>query len=244
MNKGARATTARLAAEFVVIVIGVLTALAVDQVMEQRRERELERELLLGFVENLRTDSIDYFRLPMMANQRAYSAELLLRNLAPGSEPGARVAPNLEALGPYDVPASDEALARAWRLVDLPTDLDVARGSYTEFAEGGAQRLVRNPELRRAIHDYYYQVELNQKFDPWVTSGLEELATRSIDVGLAPAEPDVARIRAGFERGGDVLASALRQLQAQSVVQADIGVFLAGEAQALMDALRAEISPR
>ena len=145
--------------------------------------------------------------------------------------------------GAYDVPASDEALARAWRLVDLPTDLDVARGSYTEFAEGGAQRLVRNPELRRAIHDYYYQVELNQKFDPWVVSAIEELTARSIDVGLAPAEPDVARIRAGFERGGDVLVSALRLLQVQSVVQADIGVFLAAEAESLLDALRDEISP-
>lgn len=66
----------RLAAEFVVIVVGVLTALAVDQIMERRQEHDLERELLLGFVENLRTDSIDYARLPEVANGRAAAAEI------------------------------------------------------------------------------------------------------------------------------------------------------------------------
>ena len=231
----------RLTAEFVVIVIGVLTALAVDQIMEQRRERVLERDLLLGFVENLRTDSIDYSRLPEVANERVRSAELLLRNLAPGSEPGFRAESSIDVMGPYEVPAVDEALVRAWGMILVPSDLDVARGAYTEFAEGGAQRLVRNPALRRAIHDYYYQVELNQKFDPWVASAIDELASRAIDLGLSPWEPDADKIRAGFARGGDVLIGALRHLQSQSAIQAGVGVFLAGEAHTLMDALREEI---
>lgn len=232
----------RLAAEFVVIVIGVLTALAVDQVMERRQERELERELLLGFTENLRTDSIDYARLPELANGRAASAELLLRNLAPESRPGVRVAPALAALGPYEVPADDETIASAWRSVDRPSDLDVARGSYIEFSAGGAQRLIRNRSLRRRIHNYYYTVELLQKWDPWVTGAIETLADQTIEMGLSLNEPSAAKIRSTFARDNGSLVAALRYMQSRSLVQADIARRLTERASNLLHAIRDELA--
>ena len=228
----------RLAGEFVVIVIGVLTALAVDQVMGERQERVLERELLLGFVENLRTDSIDYARLPELANGRVASAELLLLNLAPGSRPDANTAEALATLGPFEVPADDEAIVDAWAALFTPTDLDVALGSYTEFSAGGAQRLIQDRALRTRIHTYYYTVDLMQKWDPWVSGAIDKLADLAIEIGLSPDGSSAAEIRAGFERDRGSLVAALRYLQSRSRVQARIAGRLAGRASGLLEAIR------
>jgi hypothetical protein len=228
----------RLGAEFFVIVIGVLTALAVDQVMEERQERVLERELLLGFVENLRTDSIDYARLPELANGRVTSAELLLLHLAPGSRLDANTA---EALpGPFEV--DDEAIVEAWAALFVPTDLDVARGSYTEFSAGGAQRLVQDRALRRRIHNYYYSVDLMQKWDPWVSGAIDKLADLSIAIGLSPRNASAAEIRSGFEGNRESLVAALRYLQSRSRTQARIADRLAGRASGLLEAVRQELA--
>lgn len=228
----------RLAGEFVVIVIGVLTALAVDQVMEERQERVLERELLLGFVENLRTDSIDYARLPPLAMRRIASAELLLLNLAPGSSPDANAAEALATLGPFEVPADDEAIVDAWSALFAPTDLDVALGSYTEFSAGGAQRLIQDRALRRRIHNYYYTVDLIQKFDPWVSGAIDKLANLAIEIGLSPEGSSAAEIRSGFERNRGSLVAALRYLQSRSRVQAGIARRQGNRASGLLGAVR------
>jgi len=228
----------RLGAEFAVSVIGVLTALAVDQVMEERQERVLERELLLGFVENLRTDSIDYARLPELANKRVTSAELLLLNLAPSSGPNANTAEALGTLGPFEVPADDEAIVEAWAALFAPTDLDVARGSYTEFSAGGAQRLVQDRALRRRIHSYYYTVDLLQKWDPWVSGAIDKLADLAIEIGLSPSGASAAEIRSGFEGNRESLVAALHYLQSRSRVQARIADRLAGRASGLREAVR------
>ena len=149
--------------------------------------------------------------------------------------------PGQAGLGRGQQPSVDELLHLGQPLLRRGGGLDHTSCREERGEEGGAQRLVRNPALRRAIHDYYYQVELNQKFDPWVASAIDELASRAIDLGLSPWEPDADKIRAGFARGGDVLIGALRHLQSQSAIQAGVGVFLAGEAHTLMDALREEI---
>ena len=228
----------RLAGEFVVIVIGVLTALAVDQVMGERQERVLERELLLGFVENLRTDSIDYAQLPELANGRVASAELLLLNLAPESRPDANAAEALATLGPFEVPADDEAIVDAWAALFAPTDLDVALGSYTEFSAGGAQRLIQDRALRTRIHNYYYTVDLLRKWDPWVSGAIDKLADLAIEIGLSPHGSSAAEIRSGFERDRESLVAALRYLQARSGVQASIARRLAGRASGMLEAVQ------
>jgi len=241
MNTNKALNIARLAAEFAVIVVGVLSALAVDQVMERRQERELERELLLGFVENLLTDSADFARLPELALRRASSAELLLLNLAPRSRPGVRVAADLAELGPYETPAGDDALANAWGSVFSASDLDVARGSYTEFSAGGAQRLVRDAPLRRRIHNYYYAVDLNQKYDPRMTEALRILSEVAIRSGLSPSEPSAEAIRTAFVRDSGPLVAALRNVQLHSVVQADIAGRLSERSANLRQAIRDQL---
>ena len=77
----------RVIVEFLIIVTGVLAALAVDQWRDSRVDLEQERRLLQSFVLDLRTDSTDYADLPTRSLGRVRGAEILLRNLAPQSLP-------------------------------------------------------------------------------------------------------------------------------------------------------------
>lgn len=74
MHEGATSRFWRLSGEFVVIVMGVLTALGVDQWMEGRRERDLERELLQSLIEDLRPRGIRV--VSAIEGLGRYSAEL------------------------------------------------------------------------------------------------------------------------------------------------------------------------
>lgn len=77
----------RLAAEFLVIVVGVLVALGVDQWAQDRRDRSLEAEYLERLLEDLRYDLEE---LVFIRGQSASSAEhsrLVLDRAWVGSAP-------------------------------------------------------------------------------------------------------------------------------------------------------------
>ena len=141
-------TLARLSAEFVVIVTGVLVALAVDQWRESRDDRLQELQLLESFVLDLQLDSADYAVMPSRSLGRVRGAEILLRNLAPQMPRSMRALETVDSAGPYPVPASDEELVDALRQVEIDADLDVAQGAYAYFSAGGGLRLVRNAMLQ------------------------------------------------------------------------------------------------
>jgi hypothetical protein len=236
------ATFARLGAEFVVIVTGVLVALAVDQWRESRDDRFQELQLLESFVLDLQLDSADYAVMPTRSLGRVRGAEILLRNLAPQMPRSVRALETVDSAGPYPVPASDEELIEAFRQVEIDADLDVAQGAYAYFSAGGGLRLVRNAILQRQIHEYYYQVTVNRTFDPVVASALEELRRRAHDLGLGSAEDDAGRIREAL-RGPDAepFFAALRTVQSQSAIQTRISRIMLGRALSLLEVLRAEL---
>jgi hypothetical protein len=229
----------RLSGEFFVIVIGVLTALGVDQLMEVRREAVLERELLQSLTQDLRTDSADFASLPQLASRRAWGAEVLLREFAPGETRGFRVVEAIDTLGPYPSDVTDAQLVSAFAMVGIPTDLDVASGAYREFT--GGQRLVRNPRLRESIHAYYASVESNLKFDPRVRDSMRELDRRSVELGLHSGDADAALVRQRLSRAGPSYFAALRTVQQDAVVQGDIADLLLSQAVALMADLAEEL---
>lgn len=232
----------RLAGEFLVIVIGVLTALGVDQLMEERRERVLERELLQSLIEDLRLDSLDFAALPELAERRAWGAEILLREFAPESPRGIRVIGDLEDLGPYPTDLTDRQLVGAFAAIGAPSDLDVASGAYGEFSGEGGRRLVRNQSLRRAIHSYYSPVQSNLKFDPRVTEGLRSLESRALDLGVHPGDNQPAVLRERLSSAGSPFFAALRRVQQDAIVQSDIADLLLTQAVTLMETLRAELA--
>ena len=232
----------RLSSEFFVIVVGVLTALGVDQLMEGRRERVLERELLESLIEDLRLDSADFAALPEFASRRAWGAEVLLREFSPGSPRGIRVDGELGRLGPYPEVVTDRQLVVAFAAIGSPTDLDVASGAYGAFSGEGGQRLVRNQSLRRAIHSYYSSIQSNLKFDPRVTAGMGDLERRSLELGVHPGDDQAAVLRERLGSAGPPFFAALRRVQQDAIVQSDIAELLLTQAMALMEILRAELA--
>jgi hypothetical protein len=236
------ATVARLSAEFVVIVVGVLVALAVDQWRQSRDELLQERQLLESFILDLRNDSADYAAMPARSLGRVRGAEILLRNLAPQMPRSTRVLETVDSAGPFPLPASDQELVDAFRQVEIDSDLDVARGAYAYFSAGGGLRLVRSATLQRQIHQYYYHVAVNQTFDPVVASALEELRRRAHDVGLGSADNDADRIRATLRgSGAEPFFAALRTVQSQSAIQTRISQLMLGRSLDLLESLRAEL---
>ena len=144
--------------EFVVIVAGVLAALAVDQWRQSRVDLLLERELLENLAQDLVTDSTDFARLPDRALGRVMGAEVLLRTFRPSASRPPRTQMVIDTLTLPALPASDEDIVAAFSDLVTSSDLDVATGAYQEFAEAGGQRLMRNRELRRRVHDYRYRL--------------------------------------------------------------------------------------
>jgi len=238
------ATIGRLAADFVIIVAGVLAALGVDQWRESRLDRERERQLLQSLILDLRADSADFANLPRRAVPRIQGAEVLLRNLAPGEPRGSRVLEDLESLGPFPHPATDEELVEAFRTLTISSDLDVARGAYRDFSENGGQHLIRNIELRRRIHDYYGAIEANLKHDPLVTQALARVLERSADLGLGKGDADAGRIRSRL-RGAATMPffASARTLQSESMTQVSIAGQLSERGAALRALIQSELDP-
>jgi hypothetical protein len=241
---------AGLLAEFVVIVLGVLAALAVDEWRDSRIDRELEVELLNAFVCDLSTDSADFARLPERAEGRVAGAELVLRAFTAGSRPAdalSALLDSMEADGRIAPgPLSDGTLEEALTRMSTTSDLDVATGAYRDFTEGGSYRLLTDHDLRTRIHEYYYSVDQNLEYNQIAGDAVSEVTRRGHDLGVA-AGMGGAEIREHLQAGAsparDSYFAALHSLQRRSATQRRIAaVVLAGRAEALLAEIRAELA--
>lgn len=146
-----RSTLGRLAAEMVVIVLGVLVALGVDQWNDGRKERVLEANYLEALSRDVRGDSVAYVQIFLPALAVADSA---LRAIAPV----VRGAP-LEG----DTVAFLEAVSLGGRL-GSPTLLTLARRTtFDELIATGKLGIIRSAPLRAALVDYYEQARIGSE---------------------------------------------------------------------------------
>ncbi len=131
-----------LLGEFVVIVVGVLMALWVDQLREARVNQELEVEYLESLVTDLDAD-LAQFDSAEAWMRRSETAAATVLALYEGSPPTENVA---------DLVAAVETAG--WQFV--PT---ITRNTIDDLRSTGNLRLIRDPDLRRAIASYYLTVE-------------------------------------------------------------------------------------
>lgn len=132
---GVRASAPRLIAEFFVILIGVLGALAADQWAQDREDRGLESE----YLERLRADA-------------GYDREEIQFVLAV-SRAGLEAVDSL--LDPtFSERASDDALLGAALLAASARQLDLSRGTWEELVSSGRIALLKEPKVRLALADY------------------------------------------------------------------------------------------
>jgi len=131
-----------LLGEFVVIVVGVLVALWVDQLREARVNAGLEIEYVQSLVTDLDADLAQFDESEAwMRRQEAAAATVLA--LYAGSPP---------TEDPADLVAAVETAG--WQYVP-----SITRNTLEDLRSTGNLRLIRDPNLRRAIAAYYSTVE-------------------------------------------------------------------------------------
>lgn len=163
----------RLATEFVVIVLGVLTALAADQWVSGRSDRTLEQEYVERLLDDVRADRRENsFIREVLADGDAASRQLL--DLIEAERVGDTKAVSLNRL----------VLTAARRRRP-----DYARATYRELVNSGRVGLVRAADVRAALAVYERTVlEYDGFWGYW--SGFND---DFVSLALRRIHPDVSR---------------------------------------------------
>jgi hypothetical protein len=133
----------RLLAEFLVIVVGVLVALAVDRWFLTLDERELERTYVVNLIADVRADSASAVgRVERAARRREGSLMLL------------------EAAENPDVVVTDTArFLLAFETVAWSILPDFRTATWDDLISSGNTRVIRDENLRRSLSEYFDGLE-------------------------------------------------------------------------------------
>ncbi|MFQ5744866.1 MAG: hypothetical protein ACE5HV_14940 [Acidobacteriota bacterium] len=138
-----------VSAEFVIVVLGVLVALAADSAMDRLRERHTRLSVLEAVRRDVVEDlaQLDARRLPFIERQR-------------------RAREYLSAFLQADQPIGDSvAFVQAVVLVGSYQTFDGNTAAIEDLTSTGTLRLIRDPRLRSRILDYYNVVEDVEEVD-------------------------------------------------------------------------------
>lgn len=163
---------ARMAGEFLVIVVGVLVALAVDDWRQYRQHRELERDLLNRLEAELVADAADLATARREIGARLWVLDAILAGLGDVSAAERLNPTRLDSLtrpvvvdslraaagrGPtWTFDPVEEPLGRAFMLWP---EFDLSDDAYQEMLATGSLGIVRNSQVRSAIMRYYRVAE-------------------------------------------------------------------------------------
>ena len=161
----------RLASEFVVIVLGVLVALAVADWRQSRADRQLEAYLIARLSDDLAAD-LELARLWTARRQWVLSALLSdLSDAATDAQPFVeppdsilnplRVRELLESQGRVGGPTFevwDPVRAPLFTFEDTPPEFDVSDDAFQEIVVSGALQTLRDQSLRVELLRYYRTV--------------------------------------------------------------------------------------
>jgi hypothetical protein len=143
----------RLLAEGLVIIVGVLVALAVDRAATRVDERSLEREYLSGVAADLESLAAATRHAASEARRRDEAARVVLaavRGRSPANTSGIE-------------------LARALVMAGFVPDQPFARETWDDIVGTGRVYVLRDEELRRRIRSFYRQTDQMQTFnEDWV----------------------------------------------------------------------------
>jgi len=142
MNVATHLNWRLLLGEFVVIVVGVLMALWVDELRETRFNAQLEVEYLRSLVVDLDADLAQFDETEAWMRRSEAAAAIVLKLYA-GSPPTENVADLVAAV--------ETAGWQSWPAI--------TRNTIDDLRSTGNIRLIRDPSLRRAITSYYTTLE-------------------------------------------------------------------------------------
>ena len=179
MSKDRAEMWRRLGLEFIVIVVGVLAALAVDDWRKTRADRALENHLLTSLHADLEADEIDAKGQEDLEQGHRDAVDHIL---AVVDHPLALSTAKKDTTG-------SEIDASLW-ILWWKAELEVADSTYSEMIATGSFKVIRNTALRDQISKYYYD-SLHliaipaRQIDP-----RPEFLTALASVGVVPGSAD------------------------------------------------------
>jgi hypothetical protein len=168
--------------EFVVIVLGVLSALAVDQWREEQALKEQKRYVLTSLLTDLKEDNEDYSHFVKFTRMRAEAAAYLDK-LASGLAP--------------DLPAQFQNAGEALGFIALSTRLQTTRSAIEEIASTGGRSAIANYELRTRILRYYALATDRSAINQFIEPQLQRYQAALEQIGVSysdGAEINVAEV--------------------------------------------------
>jgi len=158
--------------EIVIIVIGVLAALAVDDFAQFRADRGIEAHLMERLENDLAADAADLAAAQVQVARRLWLFSELVRALGGQGEPSApadslitneRAAALLETAGR----GGEVDYVRQWvdpiehplQTLEGVPEFDLSDDSYQEMLAAGGMRTLTDPVVRSAIVAYYRTAE-------------------------------------------------------------------------------------
>ncbi len=143
MPESARPRIGRVLAEFVLIVVGVLAALAVDEYRTTSEERTQERLYLEGLAQDFERTAEDIGSVGAVYQQARRYGEAVLPVL------------RSDASVPLDTAAF---LVAVYEITRTPEPA-ISRATYEDMLSTGSLRLLRTDSVRQAVVDYYESIE-------------------------------------------------------------------------------------
>ncbi len=174
-----RSRVIRMGAEFLVIVVGVLVALAVDEWANSMEDRELEREYLQALAIDLSEDSTAYAAALVPNVEEALAA---LRTIVPVAH-GAEVMPS-DTVG---------FVRLLWESTFSVTQFEERRTTFEELLATGNLSLIRSAELRASIVAYYEKARLTTNRSERRRSSYDQLLNGYLPLRGELGEPATRR---------------------------------------------------
>jgi hypothetical protein len=216
-----RRSTIFLASEFVIIVLGVLAALAVDEWRAASERRALRDQLIDGLVADLTADQRDYELFVEGSDRRAAHARELL-DMDPTSP-----APTLQ-----DHTETTEAI----RGLALVSNLETVDITFAEMTANGTGLAIEDTALRLRISAYYGTAKKQQDMNTFNLARATRFMNALEDLGMSPFEPET--IDPGTVLGNARTRALVRTQQGLGEYTGRIGRRMLDANQALLAELR------
>lgn len=165
--------------ETLIVVVGVMIALAVDSWREDRRDERTEEQYLSSLLEDLDSDFAELDRAGRQSRSAAAGARTVL-----------------DVLGGRAPPLPGDSLALAVEYAGFLYFPAYFPYTFDELVSTGNLRIIRDPELRREIASYYNLIESEKQW--WDRyRGIQARYTAAMQGVLGPD------IRSRITRGND-----------------------------------------
>ena len=185
-----RELVGRLAAEFAIIVLGVLVALGVDDWRSGQADLKREAYFLGSLIEDLEADIVDFQAAHANAQARVAAALFVISEVGAQRPAASRrqsigtstaFTPEPDAPIPRDLTAGLQQLATV-------ANFDIATGTHDEILSTGSFRLIRSESIRRGISKYYAFAGNRSEADNRIREALFQYYEELRLAGLAPGD--------------------------------------------------------